>query len=773
MRNRMNPYHRLIVAGLFLALALAVTSFSLHAADSSPGRIVGIVISVSNEGSTIPVITKLPYTSNDAEFILQALTKWSYGERAIDKLIEGGSGSQPTRSNIIKLVPQWLDEAGPQDTVIVYFSGHGVSRDKAGQANYLVPCDVDEKDLTGSSVSVQWLRKELGLCKARSKFLFLDCCHAGGEGPDEIQTESFDGIVKSAVPSIVADDVLDVVTIAGCGAGEKSHYWKEQNISLFSYWLGEALRGAADGNQDHQITADELFKYVYDNVRNTASDLGFRQNPVRIVRSGISGDPVVMKTSRPIKTLDEFLEDVARQIAATLQRKNITSTGTLEFFASSPDGKEMLARSEFGLLSTNCADKLQNLLLAHLPNNYYVVRRQMIESRLREEKVSTSEIFAGKTVEVIGTVKFIDRNSIGSFVVGKIAKTDEGGVVDIKCDLSGLPNMTVLGSYSGRVRLSQAEIAGLGLSMRAPIPGKKFQAVAPAAPDPKPSVAPTMVASVGPGVDPEYRPGLEPPRSSFEKDIILPDTVESASLVPLAPEETRMFRVTFEVRRGNRFHMVPPIRLGNRIYIPLERGDVYRIRILNPLPEQVMVRLLVDGLNTLPEKIVPPVKTKFVAVAEDTEMEYIQSLKESGAIIVQDIKGEFYQVAAPRGLDNARSWKFAPGQESVIPGFFHEVGAGGQYTEFRVTDAPFSVAGRTRFDTQLGLISIGFFKSISVDLGADLSDSDGVKTRRVGTGMGYRYRRSVNVDMTVMPGGILETQQYYYAPRRDIGAPSR
>ena len=727
-----------------LSVLLGMVGQSAHAGPSP--RLVAIVIAVTNANSDVPEITRLPYTQNDAECVLQSLRKWSLADCVIHKLIEAGDekATQPTKANIEALVPEWLAECTASDTVLVFFSGHGIRQGDDNQLNAIVPSDVNNENFQDSVVPVQWLRKQLGRCKAQTKFLLLDSCHAGGEG----------GVpIGGSVKALDSDQsTLDVITIASCGAGEKSHYWKDQNLSIFSYWLGEALRGNADTNDDGMISADELYKYVYEKVCSTASDLGVKQTPVRIVRSGVQGDPIIMKTSQPIKSLDDFLDDVARQVSATMQQKGIHCTGALEFFARHPNGTECLDRSEFGLLANRCAEKLNERLMANLPIGYETVRQEMIVSTLAEHHVSVNDVYSGKMSDVMGTLKSIDKSSLRSFVVGKLSKTDTEGVLDIICVLTGLPNMTTLGSVTGRVCLSQAEIAEMGTSMQVT--------------KPKSPAATTEVTSTatGPGVFPDYRPGISAPGSVDGKDVAV-STIVGTSMPTLVPlDAARMFRVVFEVKRKSQYVQVRPISKNGKVFIPLERGDVYRLRIHNPLPETVHVRVLVDGLNTLPERIVFPEQVKFMAVTTDRLMNYVESLKASGAVIVQDENGQFYQVAAPRGLDDARTWVFAPGREAVIPGFIHEVGLSGNYKEFRVTDASFSMGGQTNFTSQLGLVTIGFFTSVPSE--PVVMGIPGART--VGTGMGYKYRRPIMVNESTIPGGILETHQYFYAPLHDI-----
>ncbi|MDR0335515.1 MAG: caspase family protein [Planctomycetaceae bacterium] len=730
---------------IFVAL-FPLTTF---AESVSSGRLNVIIIAASYLQSTTPEITKLPYTQNDAKFILEALNRQSASTVKHRSLLEE-SEKQPTKANIETLIVQWLRECEANDTVLIFFSGHGIARDDKGQVNALVPSDFDANDIAGSSIPVSWLRRQLGQCEAKTKFLLLDCCHAGGEG---ISDSEHNGVMKH----VAQQDTLDVVTIASCGSNEKSHYWKDQHLSLFSYYLAEALRGEADVNHDQKITANELYSYIHDHVRKTAENLGFQQNPVRIIRSGVSGDPVLVRLGQPLQTLDQLLKDIAQKISARMQEKNITMTGTLPFLSLSQSETITVGPAEFGLLPGNCTEKLEQHLSSFLPNGYISVRHQMMTSTLAEHGLRVEEVYSGKMEQAIGTTKFVDTKKIRSFIVGKISRTSQEGVVEISCELTGLPNITALGTFAGRVQLSQAEIAEMGRSMQAP----------------QPAVATNKITAIAlpNSVDPEYRPRLTETENnnsvtssttmSVSTNSVTTDS--SLSLVPFDASTSSLFRVTIVVKRGNNFIPVKPIQQENRTYLPLERGDVYRIRIYNPTSETVMTRVLVDGLNTLPEKIEEPDKVKFVAVTTTDLMQHIESLKKVGAIIVQNTAQEFFRVAAPSGLDRARPWVVRPHKEVEIPGFFHNVGLQGGYKEFRVTESSFSVGGQTNFIDQLGLITVGCFTAIPKNL-----PDDSVLERRVGTGMGYRYRQNVVVNEDLIIGGLLETQQYYYAPRKDI-----
>jgi len=66
------------------------------------------------------------------------------------------------------------------DTALVYFSGHGLCKDRGIRGgNYLVTSDVNP-DLNNWGISLQLLRQLLQESPVRKQIIWLDCCYAGG-----------------------------------------------------------------------------------------------------------------------------------------------------------------------------------------------------------------------------------------------------------------------------------------------------------------------------------------------------------------------------------------------------------------------------------------------------------------------------------------------------------------------------------------------------------------------------------------------------------------
>lgn len=86
--------------------------------------------------------------------------------------------SEPTRSEMLYAVEQFLEERQPSETALLYFSGHGQFCEDDGQL-YFLTRDADPDDLPGTAVPAEFLERMLQSCRAASKLVLLDCCSSG------------------------------------------------------------------------------------------------------------------------------------------------------------------------------------------------------------------------------------------------------------------------------------------------------------------------------------------------------------------------------------------------------------------------------------------------------------------------------------------------------------------------------------------------------------------------------------------------------------------
>ncbi len=152
----------------------------------------------------------------------------------------------PTSGNIRRAVQRISEVADEDDTILLFFSGHGIMRDGEG---HIVPVDGDRRN----AIALSWVKGQLAYSKARHKMLILDACHAGA---------------AKGVEGIVPGHEVETGISMLLSSGEDQVSWPddERGHSVFSWYLLEGLTGAA-ADEDGTVSFESLSEYVRDRVR--------------------------------------------------------------------------------------------------------------------------------------------------------------------------------------------------------------------------------------------------------------------------------------------------------------------------------------------------------------------------------------------------------------------------------------------------------------------------------------------------------------------------
>jgi hypothetical protein len=582
---------------------------------------------------------------------------------------------QPLRASLLDQIPKFLKRPGPSDRVIIYFSGHGF-RDDEGKL-YLAPIDCDPKNPADTAIAVTWLREQLAACKAKLKLLILDACHSGSEkGEDESTSIEAHKLVEPF------RGVEGVVTLASSSADQKSQIWEEKQQSLFSYWLNQGLKGHADSDGDAQIDIDELNKYVFRNVTYTAkSRFPREQTPIRIVRSGTPGVPVVLRL-RPL-TLKQVLSDISEELAWAAEERKLKKIGVLEFTNDSKLGE--LLGADFGLLGRYCAAEIERQLLEDSTGKFSVVSQRRLQSVLKSQQFSLDDLGSSEALTNLSSRV----GNMSAVVLGTL-RNRNGRVVHLQCKLLDTKSDGLAGSAGGVAFLNESEWAMLGRSVSV-----KFE-------DRRPPL-----------------PGVEP-KSSEDRVI---ERLDERSNGPHPLKDASFpYRVKVLVNNKERKGFFR----GNDYIVELHKGEVYSLQVQNSSSNVTALRLLVDGLNTLPE----PEVTKGVTT---------------------------YITAPPVTLSEARHWILDPkvSETFTIRGFVTKTGTEGALREFVVVDAEQSVASRHKFTEQIGLITAAFYAPKPA-------------TRSVGTVPGKERKEDLTERDGIDPGKLLAVIHIRYVDAESL-----
>ena len=194
------------------------------------------VILVAVEDYADPAIPKVVYAEADARELGKALEQHGFdsGEQII--LINSGA----TKSIIESRVRTLLGAATEDDTVYLFYAGHGFSKNGA---NYITCHDTLLSDLADMSIPLSWFFRHFRKSRCKKIAMFLDSCESG-----VLANVTMRGIYSDLTDEELRDffDVAEHrVCFAACKTGESS--WPSGHLKhgVWTYHLIEAFNGNA------------------------------------------------------------------------------------------------------------------------------------------------------------------------------------------------------------------------------------------------------------------------------------------------------------------------------------------------------------------------------------------------------------------------------------------------------------------------------------------------------------------------------------------------
>ena len=173
-----------------------------------------------------------------------------------------------------------------KDTLLFYFSGHGVPEDNG--EHYLATSEMNPEEPFDKGYSFEDLQRMINRSVSTRIVIILDCCYSGaakaakgGSGEEEatLGREAINNRIRSGEGKCVLASSLSY---------QKSYATKEGGYSLFTHYLIGGLKGNTDSvNNDGTVTPDSLGRYVYHKVTEKLP----KQKPIRKVET--SGDIIL------------------------------------------------------------------------------------------------------------------------------------------------------------------------------------------------------------------------------------------------------------------------------------------------------------------------------------------------------------------------------------------------------------------------------------------------------------------------------------------------
>lgn len=242
------------------------TSRSTHALETGEAKLWSLLVGVNQYwDDNLPC---LRYSAFDCQGLGSALTEATQGFPRKELIIHHDFAEQsPTLEAVRASLQQIVTAAKPQDTILLYFSGHGVL-DPNSQQVVLCLTDTSKDDLRRTGLSLPEVLQLLSNSPVNRQMLWLDACHSGDMTLRGAKGEITGRPVLNPTRQLVevlrqrAAQSRGFYALLSCDQKQRSWEFPELKHGLFTYYLMRGLRGEAADSQG-VIEADSLYKYVY------------------------------------------------------------------------------------------------------------------------------------------------------------------------------------------------------------------------------------------------------------------------------------------------------------------------------------------------------------------------------------------------------------------------------------------------------------------------------------------------------------------------------
>ena len=336
--------------------------------------------------------------------------------------------------------------------------------------------------------------------------------------------------------------------------------------------------------------------------------------------------------------LKQVLSDMAAELSKSIVEHKFTKVGALEFTADGQAGETL--GGEYGLLGKLCAEQLERALKEASGDRFGLANRRRLEEALKAEGFSVEDVASTERWRVLAE----RAGDVPAIVIGALGKR-AGRVIEVECKLVDTASGEVAASLRGTASLSDNQWAMLGRSVLL-----------------KPEDYPSVDRAHARPIDEALIEKLDE-RSAGSHPLANPDLPIRVKIMIDGKERECVFQ-------------------GNDCFVPVRDGEVYEIWLENKASgrEPVLMRLLVDGLNTI-----------------------IERERDRGVTT--------YVVAKRVDLDEARFWVLDPqvSKRYAVRGFVTENRPAASVREFKVTAPGDPALAREKFADPLNMVTAAFY----------------------------------------------------------------
>ena len=234
-----------------------------------------MVVGVANYRNVARLPEAIRNDARDVADVLKSSAYCGYNPSNIRLLLD----EDATLAKIKAALDFVAKNSGADDSVIIFFSGHGaLLGDAADPESALLPVEFDSGNPDATSLSEMEFSSALSRISAQRLLVLIDACHSGGagsfKGSGQGGSISF-GYLEKSLDRLAQG--TGRVLIASSRASETSLVFGGARNSVFTSNLLDALRGHAQTRGDGLIRVFEIFNHVAQMVKLAVRG---RQHPI-------------------------------------------------------------------------------------------------------------------------------------------------------------------------------------------------------------------------------------------------------------------------------------------------------------------------------------------------------------------------------------------------------------------------------------------------------------------------------------------------------------
>jgi hypothetical protein len=264
---------RALRAGLFLAALCAVQwvlsepvraqgNFGVEdSANTERGKRRALLIGINSYED--PNLGSLRFARSDAEYLADVFADPVFGGFEVDLVVDGDL----TNSALMERLRNWKEKLGPEDTALIYYSGHGMRwLDQRRRSQVFLAGSNSRKEAPlKTAIPLTAVVEFLESLPTPRRVLILDACFTG---TGKILAEDVESLARSYEDGILPFDQRPSehqAQLFATSYGRPALESRSLGHGLYTWHLGQALSArfdAADSNGDLVVSVSEAHDYA-------------------------------------------------------------------------------------------------------------------------------------------------------------------------------------------------------------------------------------------------------------------------------------------------------------------------------------------------------------------------------------------------------------------------------------------------------------------------------------------------------------------------------